>query len=595
VIGSFSQYGQTASSRTLTDTFESVGVKQVSTYSASNVKPSVPCNVTVGAQAGDGGSFGDFTEVMVLLKALKEMLQSMLGNKKDTSAHTPKILVPSVPVESLVSPLGVSVNKENKTGPLGGINHKFLSDKPAGEKPADIFNGLFSPSAQEMWLPGMDEHDDFIAAIRMVMAKFGQSPKGVFDEVSPVAGGYNITMKDDFKLHITQAELDVAATTASFFGNDTGMIQDAKFIFAVMNKRKQIEAGWAAAQIKEHTEGLSKEEGGYLHYSPVLQGLSYGATLATAGEGIGGLDALNLLGMGELLDHKWSHELGGQMGLPAVKAWGHHRGVIQDGVMHTFQRKDPAPMWMEVFTFKDPVDKTLPVKPPVELEVSDKKVLPDTGETTVEKSSETRRRDGNFPEISSKRNGERPADVHMGLYTGRPFMQQREIATFADSIKLIMLKYGQSPTDIFSTLKPSGDGYEVKFRDGFELKLSREEISLATQYADFEGKDKGMIDDANFLYAAYIKRQSLDPKGAAFGKGFEAALLISSNGRTVKNVLEGMGMAHSMRLVMVGATDEPVVLDTGNSAGLFIKGVVSREGKFVPVDGVAQSYGYRLV
>lgn len=122
-----------------------------------------------------------------------------------------------------------------------------MSGKRKGEKPEDMKNGLASIHEPYPWL-GHDKRTTFVEVIKMGMDKYGQTVDSVFNEVTAVDGGYDVTMKDNFKLFISHKELGMARKASRFAGADEGMLGDAYFMFGVMCKRGQIErAPWADA------------------------------------------------------------------------------------------------------------------------------------------------------------------------------------------------------------------------------------------------------------------------------------------------------------------------------------------------------------
>ncbi len=449
----------------------------------------------------------------------------------------------------------------------------FFSDKGKHQPPDDLWSGLYATYERYPFM-GADDHDDWVAGIKAAMSGLGQSPLSVFDEVAATGQGYNITMKDGFKLHISHKELTQAGDYAKFSGNDAGMVKDARFMFAVMIKRKHVEAE------------LDQEKIGYridLHKK------SFGATLQAADDGIGGHAALTLLGLGYQLQHVWSQTAGNQVAVPAMKVFGHKRGMIKDGAMESYGHKQPVPKWIESFiVLKEPPRSPPPLAPTAA-------VKPFTFELDPEPDAEVETAKA-LPDLSSKRNGQKPDDPLLGFHTQRPYGFQGETATHADVIKLLMSRFGQSPTDVFSRVTFTDNSYQVTFRDGFELQLSRAELELASEQSLFLGKDEGLLKDAHFIFAAYIKRQQLQPPRPSFGLSFEAALEGNLHGRTVKNILEGMGVTRSIKYVERAGDAEGLVLMIGsNAGGLFQDGLLAKEGKILPEQGATQTHGYQLV
>ncbi|MGY2402322.1 hypothetical protein [Pseudomonas sp. SDO5271_S396] len=133
-----------------------------------------------------------------------------------------------------------------------------LSNKPKGEKPSDMKHGLVAIHIPFPWL-GKDKRTPYVEVIKMAMEKFGQSAESVFDEVTATATGYNVTMKDGFKLHITNQELRLARKASRFGGADEGMLGDAYFMFGVMCKRQQINQNDYAAGVQAREAEFEKQ------------------------------------------------------------------------------------------------------------------------------------------------------------------------------------------------------------------------------------------------------------------------------------------------------------------------------------------------
>jgi hypothetical protein len=115
------------------------------------------------------------------------------------------------------------------------------------------------------------------------------------------------------------------------------------------------------------------------------------------------------------------------------------------------------------------------------------------------------------------------------------------------AIKGAMMKFGQKPTDVFSEVKETGDGYHVKMRDGFELNLSRDELRQAAEYARFKGDDPAMMTDANFMFAASAKRAQMEGNGlddmpGAAQRSFAHAMQSLNNGEMPHEALDRLGL-----------------------------------------------------
>lgn len=200
----------------------------------------------------------------------------------------------------------------------------FMSEKPKGQKPGDLRNGLRATYENFPYLGtlGREEH---VAAIKVAMDTFGQSPAGIFKEVVPHGDDYDVTMRDGFKLHITREELQLAAKAAKFSGVDEGMVKDAQFLFAVMSKRQYLELERDSAT--DPFMNLYGTDSAYHAHR------TYPGVLSGAGGGIDGDTALSCLGLKEHLLIIDASALGTQVGVPLDKGGRNKNGVIIEGVM----------------------------------------------------------------------------------------------------------------------------------------------------------------------------------------------------------------------------------------------------------------------
>jgi hypothetical protein len=115
-----------------------------------------------------------------------------------------------------------------------------------GKKPESIWDG-FSQWNRDNCVS--------VAAIKMAMEHFGEQPTDVFKEVREIPGGFQVTLRNNQTIYLTQDELEMAAFSASFKGTDPQTITSANFIYAVMAKVEQ------QAQQKEKSEYVSYGEG----------------------------------------------------------------------------------------------------------------------------------------------------------------------------------------------------------------------------------------------------------------------------------------------------------------------------------------------
>ncbi|WP_248733195.1 hypothetical protein [Pseudomonas sp. MWU13-2517] len=131
------------------------------------------------------------------------------------------------------SDFGPSESMSNKPITEGAkhFNYKPDSSNP-GKKPDNIWSGFSQ---------GPDGNCITVSAIKAAMMQYGQKPTDVYKEVKERGDGYDVTMRDGFKLHLSKGELQLAAKEARFRGDDPQMMTDANFMYAVSAKRAQME------------------------------------------------------------------------------------------------------------------------------------------------------------------------------------------------------------------------------------------------------------------------------------------------------------------------------------------------------------------
>jgi hypothetical protein len=83
------------------------------------------------------------------------------------------------------------------------------------------------------------------AVIKMMMMTLGQRLADMFDQIQPSGDGYCITMKDEFKVHLSRHELSQAAQASRFTGEDGESVATANVVFAAFVKRKQLTGGYS--------------------------------------------------------------------------------------------------------------------------------------------------------------------------------------------------------------------------------------------------------------------------------------------------------------------------------------------------------------
>ena len=83
------------------------------------------------------------------------------------------------------------------------------------------------------------------SVIKMMMMTFGRRLTDMFDQIKPSGGGYDITMKDEFKVGLSRQELSQAAQACRFTGDDPESVANANVVFAAFVKRKQLTEGFS--------------------------------------------------------------------------------------------------------------------------------------------------------------------------------------------------------------------------------------------------------------------------------------------------------------------------------------------------------------
>ncbi|WP_177412916.1 type III secretion protein [Pseudomonas sp. R4-39-08] len=226
-------------------------------------------------------------------------------------------------------------------------SNTFLSEKAPRQKPDDIRNGLRA-TYENFPYQGTTGREEHVAAIKVAMATFGQSPTGVFTQVVKSGDGYDVTMKDGFKLHITAEELQLAAKAAKFSGGDESMVKDAQFLFGVMSKRQHLEQARNNATDPFYSI-YGKDSAYHAHRT-------YPGVLAAAAQGIGGGMALSYLGLKEHMQIIDASALGARVGVPLDKGERHKNGALFDGGMEGQLYNQPVSPSLKVVTLSDQVE-----------------------------------------------------------------------------------------------------------------------------------------------------------------------------------------------------------------------------------------------
>ncbi|SAM31636.1 hypothetical protein [Pseudomonas sp. 1 R 17] len=84
-----------------------------------------------------------------------------------------------------------------------------------------------------------------VAVIKLMMMTLGPRPSDVFQQVTQAGEGYAVTMKDQYRVHVSQAELEQVTRASRFTGQDPDALKHANFMLAAFVKRKQQLGGYA--------------------------------------------------------------------------------------------------------------------------------------------------------------------------------------------------------------------------------------------------------------------------------------------------------------------------------------------------------------
>ena len=154
-----------------------------------------------------------------------------------------------------------------------------------------------------------------------------------------------------------------------------------------------------------------------------------------------------------------------------------------------------------------------------------------------------------IPNLSDKRNGAKPDNIWSGFRQG----PDGNCVTVS-AIKAAMYKFGQSPTDIYKEVLRVGDGYRITMRDDYVLTLSDQELRIGAAGSKFIGPDKGMLKDAQFLFAVSAKRAQLENNDGRARRSFQAGVSSLNDGEDERGPGEGferLGLRKYMRTVSV--------------------------------------------
>jgi hypothetical protein len=159
------------------------------------------------------------------------------------------------------------------------------------------------------------------------------------------------------------------------------------------------------------------------------------------------------------------------------------------------------------------------------------------------------------------------------------------------AIKAAMQKFGTDPEDIFSHVAKTSGGYDITMRDGFVLHLTHAELRQSTNSAGLVGGDRQLVRNANFLYAASVKRAHFENNDGHARRSFSHALLSVNDRENAGEGLKRLGLKNHMRTVHVHALANGMtgtVLRNGHDVAV-INGreeIYGRQGK-IPGHGYA--------
>ena len=167
---------------------------------------------------------------------LRQLLMQWFPDDGDAPSPVPPVQPgggggrgPSVPR----SGFGPSESMSNKPITEGAKHFNYMPDNSnPGKKPDNIWSGFSQ---------GPDGNCITVSAIKAAMMQFGQKPTDVFKDVKATANGYDVTMRDGFKLSLINEEVKQAARHAQFKGDDPAMMTDANFMYAASAKRAQMQ------------------------------------------------------------------------------------------------------------------------------------------------------------------------------------------------------------------------------------------------------------------------------------------------------------------------------------------------------------------
>lgn len=348
------------------------------------------------------------------------------------------------------------------------------------EKPAGILNGF---NAVEPRFGESFDVSSHAAVIKMIMLRFGQSLTDMLESVTPAGGGYEITMKDGFAIHLSQQELKQASQASRFAGPDREAVSQANFMWAVYVKRRQL-----------------------TRFDPAPDN-SFERALSSALKGDTPYRVLKDLGMIGFLRLVAADKMQARGAAGVINTFGYSSAFVLEGVQHSAGSKAPVARSYGYM---------LAGEIPAGLPIDSSAVVSPTSDVPV---------------------GIKPADIWGGFYQG----VEGNCVTVS-AIKATMMKYGQNPRGIYKSITPTRDGFTVTLRDGCTVHLTHDELKKAREGSHFKGADSGLLKDANFLYAVSAKRAQMENHEFRAAASFEAAMGTLNDGESPGDALRRLGL-----------------------------------------------------
>ncbi len=392
---------------------------------------------------------------------------------------------------------------------------------------------------------GFGEHynaSSHSAVIKLMMLTFGERPADMFNDVRSNGDGYDVIMKDGYRLHLSGQELQQVAAESRFTGHDKEALKTANFMLAAFVKRKQARGVDAA---------------GLPGFASVLRQSLRGETP---------FDVLKGMGLSGQIRYVPTAAVVGAGGIGVADSWDLGASLIHAGKAHQFGRAS-SPDRSHLYTLaNDSVPKPRTVPAPVTPIVA--------------------------PEVEPVIKRVRPqvAEVLQGFTAAsRKFGEVFDLNGHTAVIKMMMLSFGRSPSAMFEKVEASENGYRVIMKDGFEVTLSGQELLRTAEASRFAGTDRQLVTDANFMLTAFAKRKQVERNVQ-----FDVALSSTLRGDSTYNVLKGMGVVGYLRVVPPSRLLEPhsVGVTDSFSGTLVVDGIKHGYGKQEAVG--KKDYGYQL-